>query len=134
MDVVFKHTNDFWFNEIKTCHSSQAGIRDAIGQRLEYAHWPKGIAAEKMIVVGDQSLGFDEVCLLCDDTALVFTALTDGQPRMRDHLQRFLGHTRLACPHRSASPQAGPSSRLTTLSRNETLIHQASGEPISVSP
>lgn len=46
---------------------------------------------------GDQSLGFDEVCLLCDDTALAFTALTDGQPRMRDHLQRFLGHTRLAC-------------------------------------
>ena len=49
------------------------------------------------ILDGDQSLGFDEVCLLCDDTALAFTALTDGQPRMRDHLQRFLGHTRLAC-------------------------------------
>lgn len=46
---------------------------------------------------GDQLLGFDEVCLLCDDTALAFTALTDGQLRMRDHLQRFLGHTRLAC-------------------------------------
>lgn len=46
---------------------------------------------------GDQSLGFDEVCLLGDDTALAFTALTDGQQRMRDHLQRFLGHTRLAC-------------------------------------
>ncbi len=44
----------------------------------------------------DQSLGFDEVCLLSDDTALAFTALTNGQPRMRDHLQRFLGHTRLA--------------------------------------
>jgi len=38
MDVVFKHTNDFWFNEIKTYHSPLAGIRDAIGQRLEYAH------------------------------------------------------------------------------------------------
>lgn len=46
---------------------------------------------------GNQSLGFDEVCLLCDDTALAFTALTDGQPRMRDHLQRLLGHTQLAC-------------------------------------
>lgn len=45
----------------------------------------------------DQSLGFDEVCLLCDDTALAFTALTDGQHRMRDHLQRFLDHTRLTC-------------------------------------
>jgi len=49
------------------------------------------------IVDGDQSLGFDELCLQCDDTALAFTALTDGQTRMRDHLQRFLGHTRLAC-------------------------------------
>ena len=97
MDVVFKHTNDFWFNEITTCHSSQAGIRDAIGQRLECVHWPKGVAAEKMIVAGDQSLGFDEVCLLGDDTVLAFTALTDGQPRIRDHWQRFLGHTRLAC-------------------------------------
>jgi GxxExxY protein len=46
---------------------------------------------------GDQSLGFDEVCLLCDDTALAITALTDGQRQMRDHLQRFLGHTRLGC-------------------------------------
>ena len=36
--------------------------------------------------------------------------------------------------HRSAMPPAGPSSRLTNHSRNETLIHQASGEPISVSP
>ncbi len=46
---------------------------------------------------GDQSLGFDEVCLLCDDTALALTALPDGQQRMRDQLRRFLGHTRLAC-------------------------------------
>lgn len=46
---------------------------------------------------GDQSLGSEEVCLLCDDTALAFTALTDGQGRMRDHLRRFLSHTRLAC-------------------------------------
>ena len=28
---------------------------------------------------------------------LMLTALTDGQGRMRDHLRRFLGHTRLAC-------------------------------------
>ncbi len=49
------------------------------------------------ILDSDQTLGFDEVCLLSDDTALAFTALTDGQLRMRDHLERFLGHTRLAC-------------------------------------
>ncbi len=56
------------------------------------------VALRKILVFdGDQSLGFEEVCLLCDDTALAFTALTDGQPRMRDHLHRFLGHTRLAC-------------------------------------
>ncbi len=68
--------------------------RDAI---MHFLGGPEVALRKIPILDGDQSLGFDEVCLLCDDTALAFTALTDGQPRMRDHLQRFLGHTRLAC-------------------------------------
>jgi hypothetical protein len=56
------------------------------------------VALQKIpIFDGDQPLGFDEVCLLRENTALAFTALTGGQPQMRDHLQRFLSHTRLAC-------------------------------------
>jgi GxxExxY protein len=68
--------------------------RDAI---MHFLGGPEVALRKIPIFDGDQSLGFDEVCLLSDDTALAFTALTDGQPRMRDHLQRFLGHTRLAC-------------------------------------
>lgn len=43
---------------------------------------------------GEVQLGTHEVCLLANDTAMVLTALKDG---MRDHLQGFLGHTKLSC-------------------------------------
>ena len=46
---------------------------------------------------GESVLGTQEVCLIADDTALALTALKDGEVAMRDHLQRFLGHTKLAC-------------------------------------
>lgn len=59
IDVVLKHTSGFWFYEIKTFHSSRACIRDAIGQLLEYSHWPKGIEAKKLIVVGENPLDSD---------------------------------------------------------------------------
>ncbi len=59
IDVVLKHTKGMWFYEIKTFHSPRACIRDAIGQLLEYSHWPKGIAAEKFIVVGENALDTD---------------------------------------------------------------------------
>jgi hypothetical protein len=56
IDVVLKHAEAMWFYEIKTLHSPRACIRDAIGQLLEYSHWPKGIAAAKLIVVGENAL------------------------------------------------------------------------------
>lgn len=73
----------------------QVGLyREAI---IHFLGGPEVALRKIPVFDGDHSLGFDEVCLLCDDTALAFTALTDGQQRMHDHLQRFLGHTRLAC-------------------------------------
>ena len=46
---------------------------------------------------GNRVVGVEDVCLICEDTALAFTAKTDDQRKMRDHLQRLLDHTRLAC-------------------------------------
>ncbi len=43
IDVVVKHAKGFWFYEIKTYYSPRACIRDALGQLLEYSHWPNGI-------------------------------------------------------------------------------------------
>lgn len=59
IDVVVKHAKGLWFYEIKTFHSPRACIRDAIGQLLEYSHWPNGIAAERLIVVGENPLDSD---------------------------------------------------------------------------
>ncbi len=59
IDVVLKHSSGLWFYEIKTFHSPRACIRDAIGQLLEYSHWPNGIAAKKLIVVGENPLDTD---------------------------------------------------------------------------
>ena len=56
IDVVLKHKSGLWFYEIKTFYSPRACIRDSIGQLLEYSHWPNGIAANKLIVVGENSL------------------------------------------------------------------------------
>ncbi len=46
---------------------------------------------------GSHAVGVEDVCLICDGTALAFTAKTDDPLKMRDHLQRLLDHTQLAC-------------------------------------
>ena len=45
---------------------------------------------------GNAALATHEACLIADDTELALTALKDGKVQMMDHLQRFLGHTKLA--------------------------------------
>jgi GxxExxY protein len=45
---------------------------------------------------GDAVLGTHEVCLIADNTALALTAVKDGKSQMKDHLERFLSHTKLA--------------------------------------
>lgn len=46
---------------------------------------------------GESIVGTHEVCLIADDTALALTTLKDAEVAMKDHLQRFLSHTKLAC-------------------------------------
>ena len=55
------------------------------------------VALQRITVYdGNAALATHEVCLIADDTALALTALKDGKVEMMDHLQRFLGHTKLA--------------------------------------
>jgi hypothetical protein len=55
------------------------------------------VALQKIPVYdGEAVIGGHEVCLIADDMALALTALKEGKDQMKDHLQRFLGHTELA--------------------------------------
>ena len=56
VDVVLRHSDSYWFYEIKTAHSPRACIREAIGQLLDYSYWPKAQEAVKLIVVGETPL------------------------------------------------------------------------------
>lgn len=66
VDVVVKHSNEYWFYEIKTFHSPRACIRDALGQLLEYSHWPSGVCASKLIVVGENKIDADGKAYLAE--------------------------------------------------------------------
>ncbi len=66
VSVVLKSTDKCSFYEIKTCHSPVACIRDAIGQLLEYSHWPNGMPAGRLVVVGENKLDADGKQYLAD--------------------------------------------------------------------
>ena len=59
IDVVVRQGDQFWFYEIKTYLSPRACIREAIGQLLEYSHWPGAKRASRLIVVGESPLDDD---------------------------------------------------------------------------
>ena len=50
---IFKETGEWHYFEIKT-DSAKKCIREALGQILEYAHYPNVNRAEKMFIVGPQ--------------------------------------------------------------------------------
>jgi GxxExxY protein len=55
----------------------------------------EGLAVRKTdIFDGENPVGTHEVCLLGEDTILALTAITKSRDVMRDHLQRFLDHTK----------------------------------------
>jgi len=56
IDVVVRQGKEYWFYEIKTDGSPRSCIRQAIGQLLEYAHWPGSVEAARLIVVGEAQL------------------------------------------------------------------------------
>lgn len=55
VDILGQHkdTNEWHFFEVKT-HSARQSIREAIGQLLEYAHYPSDNRADKLFIVGPQ--------------------------------------------------------------------------------
>ncbi len=59
IDVVLRNGKEYWFYEIKTDVSPRACLRQAIGQLLEYAFWPKAKAAARLIVVGESPIDED---------------------------------------------------------------------------
>ena len=56
VDAVVRHKNEYFFYEIKTYTNARACLRDAIGQLLEYSHWPGGQDAKRLVVVGEPEL------------------------------------------------------------------------------
>jgi len=53
VDVAVELTNGYWFYEIKVAPTVRAAVREAIGQVLEYSHWPNDYRADKLIIVGE---------------------------------------------------------------------------------
>lgn len=51
IDVVCKDANKYTFYEIKTYLSLRTSIREALGQLLEYAHYPEADNAHKLVIV-----------------------------------------------------------------------------------
>jgi hypothetical protein len=56
IDVVVRRGQEFWFYEIKTADSPRACLREAVGQLLEYAFWPGGQCATRLVVVGERAI------------------------------------------------------------------------------
>jgi hypothetical protein len=61
LDIVVRRENEYWFYEIKTAGSPRACLREAIGQLLEYAFWPGGQGATRLIVVGESAIDRDSL-------------------------------------------------------------------------
>jgi hypothetical protein len=59
IDVVVRRENEYWFYEIKTAQSPRACLREAVGQLLEYAFWPGGQGATRLIVAGETAIDND---------------------------------------------------------------------------
>lgn len=53
VDLITKHNGTTTFIEVKTCLTAKRCVREAIGQLLEYSHYPELSMADELIVVGD---------------------------------------------------------------------------------
>ena len=53
VDAAVRQSPGMAFYELKVAPSIQACVRLAIGQLLEYAHWPSDVRAAELIVVGE---------------------------------------------------------------------------------
>lgn len=64
VDVVVEFLNAYWFYEIKITPNARAAIREALGQLIEYTHWPSNNRAEKLIVVGEATATTQEIAYI----------------------------------------------------------------------
>lgn len=53
VDVAVELPTGYWFYEIKVAPTTRAAVREAVGQLLEYSHWPNDYRADKLIIVGE---------------------------------------------------------------------------------
>lgn len=59
IDIVVEEGDALTYYEIKTALSARECIRQALGQLLEYAYWPKATPAHRLVVVGKPPLDKD---------------------------------------------------------------------------
>lgn len=60
VDISIRKDNYASFLEIKPADSAREAIRLALGQLLEYAHYPKADRADNLVVVSDAAPGADD--------------------------------------------------------------------------
>ena len=59
VDAAVRQTHGMAFYELKVASTIQACVRLALGQLLEYAHWPSGTRAAELIIVGEATADED---------------------------------------------------------------------------
>jgi len=56
VDVAVRQSDEYSYYEIKTGLSAQSCIREALGQLLEYSHWPGAQPAARLFIIGEPAL------------------------------------------------------------------------------
>lgn len=56
VDAAVRRDSGFAFYEVKVAPTVQSCVRAALGQLLEYAHWPSDDRAQELIVVGEAEI------------------------------------------------------------------------------
>ena len=62
--VLRRSADEFWHHEIKTALSPRACIREALGQVMEYAYWPRANEATRLIICDETALDEDGAAYL----------------------------------------------------------------------
>jgi hypothetical protein len=64
IDVAVDTHDGLLFCEIKVAPHARAAMREAIGQLLEYSHWPKECRAKKLWIISESMPTEEEVAYL----------------------------------------------------------------------
>lgn len=55
VDLAVRRGKELWYYEVKAAPSARQSIREALGQLLEYAYWPRTKEADQLFVVGEEA-------------------------------------------------------------------------------